>query len=201
MNFFEFSQKDYLKISFALKMKTSYLIEWSNGEAYQSIVENGGLLQFLFQDTYKSAFATMFSEGYFTPCNQLHTAPFKFPVLHVTSSVLACYWRKSWNVIINCKIMYFVVSLSFCSQVLEYSFPYSNTFSLLWLFRKITFQVVNDPHFGDTFMSTVWYSVMSSYMAKLNSSCNVSVLPLIPLPRLLSRFYIRFNTVSIVFFG
>ena len=68
LNFLDRYHKRGLKISFALKMKTTYIIERSNVEAYQSITGKRALLQLLLQDTYKSAFAKIPCEGRFATC-------------------------------------------------------------------------------------------------------------------------------------
>ena len=77
-----------LKISFVLKMKSVYLIEWSNINRYW---KTGALAIASSRQFYKLSSSEFLSEGRFTSCNLLHTTPFSFPVWCITSLVLACH--------------------------------------------------------------------------------------------------------------
>ena len=91
------------------------------------------------------------------------------------------------------------ISLLVClsaAKFLNTVFPNSNAFSLSWLFRKITFKVNERPLLSQHFCvyCLAFFTVELYDLAQHQLQC-VCVLPLIPLPRLLSRFYIRFDTV------
>ena len=68
-NFLNRGHKRGLKIPFALKMKTTYPIEWSNGEVYHPILGNGGSCNRFFRIHINLPLLQCFPEGRFTPCN------------------------------------------------------------------------------------------------------------------------------------